>query len=404
MPGPAPGPAPGTARRAYCGPEILREGFRPFFLLAALWSATALTIWLLALGGVWIVPSRFEPMAWHSHEMIYGYGSAVVAGFLLTAIPNWTGRLPVRGRPLGMLVLIWGLGRGLLLFSQYLDPLTVALGDFAFLAVFEVLVLREIVAGRNWRNLPIAVAPLVLLGGNALAHSESAGLLQSNGRGDRVGLALLVLLICLVGGRIVPSFTRNWLAKRGAERLPAPFGLPDKIALLVTAATLIAWIAVPQEPWCAALSFAAALMNGWRVARWRGHDTLSEPLVWILHLGFGWIAAGFTFLGLVQAGAPLAASLPVHAFAAGAVGTMTLAVMTRASLGHGGRPLTAGPATVTIYLLVIAAAAGRIAAGLFDSGGGALLAVSAIAWIAAFGLFAGAYLPILAGRRGASVN
>ena len=391
--------SPEAGRRTYDGPHILRVGFRPFFLLAGAWSVLALIFWSLSFGKGWNLPSHFSPTAWHSHEMIYGYAAAVVAGFLLTAIPNWTGRLPVRGTALAILALVWVLGRVALFCSAYLGPAATAICDLAFLVLFEFLVLREIIAGRNWRNLPVAAAPGLLFLGNLIMHLEQGGLLAQNGLGERSGLAILVLLICLVGGRIIPSFTRNWLVKRGAENLPAAFGPADKVALAITFLALAAWIAQPDAHWAAGPSLAAACVNAWRLARWQGYATIAEPLVWILHLGFCWVPIGFIGLTLLQTGHAEIGTLPIHAFAAGAIGTMTLAVMTRATLGHSGRVLTAGPGTLWIYLLVTLAAMMRVAAPLYPAESETLLAISAVAWIAAFALFTVAYFPLLTGRR-----
>ena len=391
--------SPEAGRRAYQGPHILRVGFRPFFLLAGVWSVLALVVWSLSFGNGWDLPSHFSPTAWHSHEMIYGYSAAVAAGFLLTAIPNWTGRLPVRGTALAILALVWILGRLALFGSAYLGPIATALCDLAFLVLFEFLVLREIIAGRNWRNLPVAAAPGLLFLGNLVMHLEQGGMLAQNGLGERSGLAILVLLICLVGGRIIPSFTRNWLAKRGAEYFPAAFGPADKIAMAITLFALVAWVAAPNAHWAAGPSLAAAVANAWRLARWQGLTTIAEPLVWILHLGFCWVPIGFIGLTLLQTGHAEVGSLPVHAFAVGAIGTMTLAVMTRATLGHSGRALTAGPATLLIYLLVTLAAIMRVAAPLYPLEHDTLLAISVVSWVAAFALFTVAYFPLLAGSR-----
>jgi len=336
------------------------RGFRPFFLLGAAWAAIAVPVWLAAYVHGYTLRGALPPMLWHAHEMVYGFGMAAVAGFLLTAIPNWTGRLPVRGAALAGLVVLWLAGRVAMLVPG------AGLVDLAFCAALIAVVAREIVAGGNWRNLPMLAALALLFAGNVLFHlGEFAGL--------RLGIATLLMLIALVGGRIVPSFTRNWMMKfRRGALLPAPEGAFDRAALLVTLLALAAWVIG-----AAALPLAfAGLALAVRLARWRGLATWRDPLLLVLHAGYGWLA-----LGLVLAG--LEAPAALHALTVGAIGTMTLAVMTRASLGHTGRPLAADRATVAIYLLITAAALLRVAGAQSIL----LLSASGLAWTAAFGLF-----------------
>jgi uncharacterized protein involved in response to NO len=382
------------ARRDYRGPAILGVGFRPFFLGAALWSLAALTLWIAALAGGWSLPSAFDPLTWHGHEMVFGYVAAVIAGFLLTAIPNWTGRLPVRGSMLGLLFGVWLAGRAAVAVSALIGPLAAAVIDVSFLVVFCGLVAREILVGRNWRNLPVVAIVGGLAGANLLVHLEFLDLAATATLGLRLGIAVVLVLITLIGGRIVPSFTRNWLKKRGAGALPAPFGHLDRLAIAITLATALAWVAAPDSRATAIAGLLAAAVHAVRLARWRGRRSLAEPLVWVLHLGYAWLVAGFALLGLSLLGLGPPPTAALHALTAGAMGTMTLAVMTRASLGHSGRPLTAGPGTTAIYGLVTAAALLRVAAPLQ---GGASLAVTGLAaacWIGAFGLFVALYGPL----------
>ncbi len=376
--------------RAYTGPSLLRQGFRPFFLGAGLWAAVAMGLWLGALDGRLWLPSAFDALAWHAHEMIFGYVVAVIAGFLLTAIPNWTGRMPIQGLPLGGLVLLWVAGRLAVALGQSAGVAAAAI-DLAFLAVLLAVVLREILAGRNWRNLPMAAALALLLIANGLSHGEALGLADSGGAGQRLGVAVALLLITLVGGRIVPSFTRNWLVKRDNTRLPASFGAVDRVALAATAAALVAWVLAPGSTPTGGLAALAAAALALRLVRWRGVDTGGEPLLWILHVGYAWLPVGFALLALATLADALPPSAALHALTAGAMGTMTLAVMTRATLGHTGRPLTAGAGTTAIYLLVVAAVVLRIAAGLGPMPYLALLAASGTAWVMAFALFVALY-------------
>jgi uncharacterized protein involved in response to NO len=319
--------------------------------------------------------------------MVFGFGLAAVAGFLLTAIPNWTGRLPVRGAALGALAALWLAGRVALLVSAAIGPLAAALLDLSFIAALIAVVARELVAGRNWRNLPMLAALALLAAANALVHLHALDLAHTAEIGSRLGIATLLLLIALVGGRIVPSFTRNWLAKhRPDRRVPAPESALDRFALLIALAALAAWVfGVAHWPLIAA-GFALAA----RLSRWRGLATLREPLLFILHAGYAWLAFGLGLLGL-----DLSGSAALHALTVGAIGTMTLAVMTRASLGHSGRALKADAATIAIYLLVTLAALARVASPLFESHVVLVNSLAGAAWSAAFATFAVHYGRIL---------
>ena len=382
--------------RAAAGPAILSAGFRPFFLASAIWATVAIPLWLAIYPGVLTMPSALPPLVWHVHEMVFGFAAATVAGFLLTAIPNWTGRLPLQGWPLAALAGLWALGRLAVLLSGAVGAPAAALADLSFPAAFAVVVAREILAGRNWRNLPMVAALSLLFAGNLLVHVEALGLADTAGLGNRLGLATLWLLIALVGGRIIPSFTRNWLAKaQPSVTPPAAEGLFDRAALAVTAAALAAWAFDPYGAVAAKAAFVAGLALVMRLTRWRGVRTWREPLLVVLHLGYGWLAFGLLFLGLSQLFAVLPPTAALHALTVGAIGTMTLAVMTRASLGHTGRPLKAGPATLAVYVLITLAALLRVASPLAGDLSELLLLLAGTAWSGAFGLFAVCYGRVL---------
>ena len=203
----------------YAGPAIFSYGFRPFFLGGAAWAALAVALWLLQYFGEMSLPTAFNPLDWHIHEMIYGYVAATITGFLLTAIPNWTGRLPVNGYPLACLFALWFTGRVAIAGSAVWGPWIAAMIDVAFLVIFAAIALREVVAGNNWRNLRILVMLGVLIAGNIVFHAEE--ILHGHADyGVRIAIAALIVLITLVGGRIVPSFTNNWLARNNPGRLP----------------------------------------------------------------------------------------------------------------------------------------------------------------------------------------
>lgn len=381
--------------RAWTGPALLSFGFRPFFLMAAIWAAAAMGIWVVMLTGRDILPTAFDAVSWHAHELLFGYLAAVFAGFVLTAVPNWTGSLPLVGWPLAGLAALWVLGRVVVATSSYLSPMMAALGDLAFPVALAGFLAREIFAGRNWKNLPVLALLTAYTLANGIFHWEAAqGDSPAQGIGLRIGLAVAVLLISLIGGRIVPSFTRNWLAKRGAKRLPVPFGRADGAVLALTLATLALWVEGPERTLTAVACGLAGLAHLWRLARWQGHQTGAEALVWVLHVGYAFVPLGFlaVALGRFSPGLDPAAQ---HVWMAGAVGLMTLAVMTRASLGHGGRRLHATGATTALYLALIVAVLARLLAGVLPAESW-LLYLAAGAWIVAFGGFTMIYWPILA--------
>lgn len=380
--------------RAYSGPALFSFGFRPFFLFGALWAATAVALWLPLLSGAISLPIAYPPASWHAHEMIYGYVPAVVAGFLLTAVPNWTGRLPVVGRPLLGLFVLWLAGRLAILSSGMIGRPTVALIDCSFLLVLSAVIAREIIAGNNHKNLRVLALVGLLWAGNVVFHIENIWD-SSTAYGTRIGIAAVVVLISLIGGRIIPSFTRNWLVQRKAQKLPAPFDRFDMWAMAATALASFAFVATPLALHTALLAVAAGAINVGRLLRWRGYATSAEPLVLILHAGFAFIPIGFLLLAAsIFWPGRIAPSGALHGWTTGAIGIMTLAVMTRASLGHTGRPLTATRPIVAIYLLALIAALARIAAAA-DVLRDTMLYVSAAAWVGAFAGFCIVYAPML---------
>lgn len=384
--------------RDYRGPALFSFGFRPFFLGAAVWAAAAVPVWLHAFAAGGGVVGGMPGRDWHVHEMLFGYLPGVVAGFLLTAVPNWTGRLPVMGWRLAGLWGLWLAGRAAMLASEPLG-LAAPVIDSAFLIAFAAVVWREVLAGKNLRNVPVCGMVTLLALANVAFHLRAAwagiGMIP-----ERLALGVAVLLIALIGGRIIPSFTRNWLAQRGLTPEPAPFGTLDKAVLAATAAALGAWVAAQFHPVTGAMLAAAGLLNLARLVRWRGLRTGSEPLVWILHAGYAWLGTGLILLGGSVLFSVVPRSSGIHALTAGAIGVMTLAVMTRATLGHTGRERRADRRTLAIYLLVNAAALVRVAAPWSAEAMVPLLIVSGVLWSAAFALFALAYGPMLARPRG----
>jgi len=383
--------------RAHEGWPLLAGGFRPFFLFGSIYAGLAILVWLPVFHGELTLTSAFAPRDWHVHEMLYGYLPAVITGFLFTAIPNWTGRLPIQGTPLLTLVIVWIAGRLSVTFSAETGWLVAMLVDASFLSLVAAAAAREIIAGRNWRNLNVVILVLLLLAGNVAFHLE-AHFHGAADAGIRIGIAVIVMLIGMIGGRIVPSFTRNWLVRENPGRLPAPFGRFDMIVVAVSALALMAWVADSASQYTGAALALAGLLHLVRLGRWAGDRTWRERLVLILHVGYAFVPLGFLLnaasaFGLVPTGAG------VHAWMVGAAGTMTLAVMSRATLGHTGQQLTASPATQAIYAAVIVAALSRICAVIEPTHSEPLLHLAAFAWAAAFFGFAVSFGPLLVGWR-----
>ncbi len=382
---------------AHTGPIILAYGFRPFFLAAGIWAIAAMALWIVALVSGFPIGGSYGGPAWHAHEMLFGYTSAALAGFLLTAIPNWTGRLPVSGLPLAILFAVWLVGRLALIVPDTLGlPLAIAL-DIAFLPLLLAICLREIVAGKKWRDLKV-LAGLAAL---ALANAGFHALIIWNGDpglASRLAVSAYIMLIGIVGGRIVPSFTRNWLAKRHVISLPAPYDRLDTIALLGALPALALWVALPEHWLTSVAALAAGLLHLWRLGRWQGWQTGAERLVLVLHFAYLFVPLGFFAIALVPVGwlDPAAA---LHVFTVGAIGLMTLAVMSRATRGHTGLPLTAPWSTALSYALLLLATILRPAANLFPDYYMRLVELSGLFWILAFGLYVFEYAPAILGRR-----
>lgn len=378
--------------RPQTGPVLLSAGFRPFFLLAALWATLAVPLWLLVSVGHVNLPSKLPPQIWHTHEMVFGFGAAVVAGFLLTSIPNWTGRPSLQGGRLACLVAIWATGRLAILFSGQIGAIATAVFDLLFPLVFLAVAAREIIGAGNWRNLPVLGALALLMVANLLTHLDLLGLSETAPFGGRLGIATLLMLITLVGGRIIPTFTRNWLVReRPGEPEPASFGALDRFVLGLVGLTLGVWLCLDATAVASWVELAGGIAIAVRLARWRGEATFREPLIWILHLGYGWLAIGFFFLALSGFMPDLSKTTALHALTVGAIGTMTLAVMTRATLGHTGRPLTAGAGTTVIYGLITLATIARVLVSFGGDYSVGWLCLSGGAWSGAFGLFTALY-------------
>ena len=381
-------------RRMAAAHPFLRGGFRPFFLGAGTWAVIAVGLWLLELAGAISLPSAFEAVAWHRHEMLFGFVGAAMVGFLLTAIPNWTGRLPIAGMPLMALFGLWATARLAVLISGLASLWLAAVFDVGLFVSLALLAGREVIASKN-RNVP--VVGLVLLFGlaDAADYAEAGGMI-SGGLGWRGAIALVIVMISTIGGRIIPSFTRNSMVKRGVSHpLPTQPQSLDMVVIAATALALLFWLAFPGDRLTGYMLMLAAAVQLLRLSRWGGHRTLSDPLVLVLHVGYSWVPIGLALLGLSVAEANVPRSAGVHALTAGAMTTMILAVMSRASLGHTGRELKASPMTVGSYACVTVGALLRVAASVGVGPYLVMIDIAAAFWGGALLLFVIAYRPIL---------
>jgi uncharacterized protein involved in response to NO len=390
-------PTSAEQMRAWTGPALFSFGFRPFFLFGAVWAIMSMLLWSAALSGMIDLPTRFDRGSWHAHEFLFGYLGAVLAGFLLTAVPNWTGRLPMVGWRLAALSALWLAGRFAVLFSTALPAAVAPAIDLAFPVVLGALILREIVAGKNWRNLIVLALLAVFTLANGLFHIQALkGDHAAQGVGLRLGLATVIMMIAVIGGRIIPSFTRNWLARSDNPARPAPpMQRFDQLVLLFSIAVLALWVVLPFEKLTGAALIIMGGLHLARLLRWQGHHTLGEPLVWILHAAYAFIPLGAFALGIEQVSGKSGTAGAQHLWMAGAIGGMTLAVMTRATLGHTGHELTADRATVGIYICLF----GAVIARLFTSVWFEMSYIAGALWLAAFSGFAVAYGPALLRRK-----
>ena len=381
-------------RKAEPGPTILQHSFRPFFMAAGFWAMLAVPFWLMSYVVVLVLPAGFDGLLWHQHEMLFGFAGAAIAGFILTAIPNWTGRLPVSGWRLGLLVSFWLAGRLGFLAAASIGPIAAAVLDLSFLTTLAVIIARDIISGKNWRNLPVLVLISFFALGNWLVHFESSGIAATAELGIRLSIFVLAILVAVIGGRIVPSFTRNWLVRRGAGVVPEPMGRFDTVALAALIIFVVAQVIVPDYQLTPYLALLAGGLHGFRLVRWRGWAIFAEPLMWVLHLGYAWLAVALILIGLAGLTDIVPATAAIHALTVGAFGTMILAVMTRASLGHTGRELTATPGTTVIFILITIAAILRVGAPFLNDQSLSMTWISGITWTAAYGLFTVLYFPV----------
>jgi len=371
-------------------------GFRAFFLLAGLSALFLLIVWNAYVKGEWSGGLYYPPLYWHAHEMLLGYTTAVLAGFLLTAIRNWTGKETLNADPLAWLSLLWLYGRITPFYAGALPDGLIALVDFAFLPLLAYFTGKPLIEYKNLKNLLFVGCLLVLAIGNGLIHAEMLGFWENTAKtGLDLVLAAIILLVLAIAGRVFPFFTERGLP--GTLIIKNP--LADHIALAVSATFFLSQLLAASPPVLATLAILAAIANVWRISAWYVGRVWYVPLLWVLYLGYGWIILGFIFYALAAYGA-VSSSLALHAFTVGGIGVLTLGMMARVSLGHTGRLLKASNTTAIAFVLINLAVLFRVVLPI------AVLAwydlfvyISTLCWLAAFALFTFVYAPIVTAPR-----
>jgi len=373
------------------------RGFRPFFLGVGVYGALFVLAWTAVWRGALRAPAWLYPFPWHGHEMLFGVVAAAIAGFLTTAVPVWTGRPALAGRPLQALFALWLAGRLVMLAAGRLPAALVAAVDVAFLPVLALVLGRSLAGTGQRRNYGIVAIVAALALANASIHAEALGLTRATAsRGLRFAVDLVVVLVVVIGGRITPAFTANALRLRGEPAELRSWPALDRLAVAAVVAVAAADLFVPRSVASGVLACVAGLAVAARLAGWQSAKAWRDPLLASLHAGTAWVALGLLLVGAGDLGAGVTWTSGLHALTAGALGSMILAVMTRVALGHTGRPLVLPKGAVGCYLRVHAGAALRVALPLAPVLlQPALMVAAAVVWGAAFALFAVLYAPIL---------
>ena len=388
------------SRAARTGLVPFAYGFRPFFLLAGVFAIVSVVSWLWVYGAGAVPDARMPPQFWHGHEMVFGFIAAAIAGFLLTAVPSWTGNHGFSGAPLVLLSAAWLAGRVAFGLGDAVPFALLAVAELSFLPGVMLLVAPSLFRSNN-RNTPLLVVLAAFWALDALfIYGVATGKVALSTVVLRGALGLVLVLITVIGGRVVPAFTRNALARNGRDATPRSYLLVEKLVVPVMLAYAVTGMLLPSGPVLAWVALFAAALQGVRFSGWQGVRTASQPIVWILHLAYLWLPVGLALqAAFLFGGFPWAAHWQ-HALGAGAAGSMILAVMTRASLGHTGRPLRAHPVTAAAYLLLTAAVAIRVfGPWLLPASYNAVVMTSGTVWIVAFLLYLVIYAPILLAPR-----
>ncbi len=372
---------------------LFSYGFRPFFLGAAWFAGLAVPAWIVMLSLGIGSTGLAAPREWHVHEMLFGFLPAVITGFVLTAVPNWTDRPAIHGRELARLFGLWLAGR-VVLAGPWVPAAFAAIVDTAYLVVLAGIVWREIAGGKSWDHAPIGVLLSLYAVTNLLFHVFALNDLATD-LPERLALGLDMTLLAFIGGRVTPNFTREFLVQSRRPEKPARFTHLDLGAIGLVAFASTVWAVFSQGAVAGGLLILAGAVNLVRLSRWYGWFTWREPLVFVLHWGYGWLVLALALLGCAALGVGLPKEDAVHALTTGAVGVMTLGIMTRASLGHTGRQRSADAATIAMYVLVTCGAILRVFGAGTGLPTGLILGAAAFCWSSAYLLFALVYGPYL---------
>ena len=368
-------------------PVFLRNGFRPFFLGSAIIAILNTVIWIAYLLGYIEINSIFSPTNWHLHEMIFGFIGAAIAGFLLTAIPNWTGRPPLKGLNLLSLFLLWVLGRIVIFYSEYTGALFAALADLPFFFILSLYIFREIYIQGNKKNFPIAMLVFLFGIANGLMHLETNLNIEPAQYGYRFSLILISILVMIIGGRIIPNFTASWLKNNGNKHLPTLMNKFDLFCIFFSIFALLSWGILPENKLTGIVIVVSGILNGVRLSRWKFGAIYTNPILVILQIAYAWLVLGLLLLGWFIIISFEQYDLPIHAITVGGFASMIIAVMTRASLGHTGRAIRASKLTISCYIFINLSVIFRLLASLTDVVRNELLFLSALAWILTFLVF-----------------
>ncbi|MFC1542719.1 NnrS family protein [Pseudomonadota bacterium] len=375
--------------------SLLALGFRPFFLVAGIFAVLLMTTFVLGLvAGVWHY-NYFSLFTWHAHEMLFGYATAVIAGFLLTSVRNWTGMDTATGSGLLLLVLLWLAGRLASAISA-LPGWLIAAVDLSFLPILAIVISIPIIKVKQYRNIPVPLLLLLMSIGNALIYAEMLELsFGSMEHGMTIGTGALLLLMSVIGGRVMPFFT-----ERG---LPGVMVTRRKWVESTVTPAIVLWLllelTLPASIWVAIAAIGAAVVNGIRLIGWGSLRIWQQPMLWIIHLAYAWLVAGFVMQGLAAMGW-MSTTIALHGWTAGAIGLFTLGMMARVALGHTGRSITASPAMIFAFVLLALVAPVRVLLPLlFPSATETVLLIAAVGWISAFAVFVWVYTPHLVRSR-----
>jgi len=373
------------------GFPLFHAGFRPFFLLAAIGGAVMMGLWLAIYSGVISGGTGyFDPLTWHHHEMIYGYTLAVIAGFLLTAVSNWTGRPTLSGKPLATLAMLWVAGR-VVPWCGALPHGLIAAVDVAFTPALMIAIAIPLIRSGNRRNMVFIALLTTLTAGNLLVHLQALGVTSTGRLGAMLGLYLVLAMISLIGGRVIPFFIERRLENTSPRRWPR-LGIAAVLTLIVLC---IVDLSGAPAGWTAAAAWACAALHGLRLIGWHERRVWSVPLLWVLFLGYAWVVAGFALRALA-AGGMVSPFVAVHAWTVGGIGVMTLGMMARVSLGHTGRPMRASTTMAIAFAVMNLAAVLRVAGPIaWPHHTLGMMRAAGLLWILALGLFAVVYTPIL---------